>query len=194
MRHPSFENPEFIALLREHDIAMVVADTVGKWPLIDDTTSSLVYVRLHGDEELYVSGSTPEALGRWGRKVAAWARGRTPTTARLIARRLSPALSRDVFVYFDNDVKVHALRRHDPGTSSQAKSPPAHGSRLHKNYRRGAKGMVPDHSTVAAPGVEPVWVRSPFRLAGRFASPQPKSSAVTPCSRFTARVAAKEMR
>ncbi|HYD83364.1 MAG TPA: DUF72 domain-containing protein, partial [Opitutus sp.] len=32
VRHPSFENEEFIALLRKHDIACVVADTAGKWP------------------------------------------------------------------------------------------------------------------------------------------------------------------
>ena len=108
VRHPSFENPDFIALLREHDIAMVVADTAGKWPLIEDTTSSFVYVRLHGDEELYVSGYTNEALERWSRKIAAWASGRTPASARLVARRCAPASSRDVFVYFDNDVKVHA--------------------------------------------------------------------------------------
>ena len=72
---------EFIALLREHDIAMVVADTARKWPLIENSTSDFVYVRLHGDQELYVSGYTPEALGMWGRKMRAWAKGKTPTGA-----------------------------------------------------------------------------------------------------------------
>src|SRR4030095_14791339 len=58
VRHESFITPDFIALLREHDIALVVADTAGKWPFIEDVTSDFVYVRLHGDEELYVSGYT----------------------------------------------------------------------------------------------------------------------------------------
>jgi uncharacterized protein YecE (DUF72 family) len=107
VRHSSFETQEFIALLREHDIAMVVADTAGKWPLIEDPTSDFVYVRLHGDEELYVSGYTPEALGIWGRKVRAWAKGKTPAEARLLDKR-PPAKERAVFVYFDNDAKVHA--------------------------------------------------------------------------------------
>ena len=49
---PSFENRDFITLLREQDIGLVVADTAGKWPLLEDTTSDLVYVRLHGDTEL----------------------------------------------------------------------------------------------------------------------------------------------
>ena len=107
VRHSSFLTREFIALLREHNIAMVVADTAGKWPLIEDATSDFVYIRLHGDEELYVSGYTAEALGVWGRKVRAWAKGRTPGGTRLMAKPF-PAKDRDVFVYFDNDAKVHA--------------------------------------------------------------------------------------
>lgn len=109
VRHPSFENEDFVDLLREHEIAVVVADTAGKWPLIEDTTSDFVYVRLHGDAELYVSGYTASALDFWARKVRAWAEGRTPAGARLVARRPKPRpQGRDVFVYFDNDAKVHA--------------------------------------------------------------------------------------
>ncbi len=69
---------------------MVVADTAGKWPLIEDATSDFVYVRLHGDEELYVSGYTPEALGMWGRKVRAWAKGKTPAGIAIARRTSSP--------------------------------------------------------------------------------------------------------
>ncbi len=91
VRHRSFENADFPALLREHDIALVVADTAGRWPLLRDVTSGLVYVRLHGDAELYTSGYTPEALDRWAADIRAWT-----------------ADGRDVQVHFDNDVKVHA--------------------------------------------------------------------------------------
>jgi uncharacterized protein YecE (DUF72 family) len=109
VRHPSFESRDFITLLRDQDIAMVVADTAGKWPFFEDVTSDFVYVRLHGDTELYVSGYTPSALQSWARKVRAWAVGRTPADAKLVAPRPSPrAQGRDVFVYFDNDAKVHA--------------------------------------------------------------------------------------
>ncbi len=72
IRHPSFETDAFIKLLREHDIAMVVADTAGKWPLLEDVTSDFIYVRLHGDEELYVSGYTERALREWARKIRSW--------------------------------------------------------------------------------------------------------------------------
>nr|WP_297423275.1 DUF72 domain-containing protein [uncultured Actinotalea sp.] len=91
VRHPSFAGPETAALLREHDVGLVVADTAGRWPLLEDVTSDLVYVRLHGAEELYVSGYDDAALERWADKIRAWA-----------------AAGRDVLVYFDNDVKVHA--------------------------------------------------------------------------------------
>ena len=109
VRHPSFENRDFITLLREQNIALVVADTAGKWPFFEDATSDFVYVRLHGDTELYVSGYTPAALQSWARKIRAWAAGRTPADAKLVAPRPSPrSQGRDVFVYFDNDAKVHA--------------------------------------------------------------------------------------
>jgi uncharacterized protein YecE (DUF72 family) len=109
VRHASFCVPEFIALLRRHRVALVVADTAGKWPFMEDITADFVYVRLHGDSELYVSGYTPAALRDWARKVRAWRRGANPAGARLVAPPASrrPA-GRDVFVYFDNDVKVRA--------------------------------------------------------------------------------------
>jgi len=56
IRHESFRVAEFIHLLREHDIALVCADTV-EWPRLMDLTSDFVYVRLHGSEVLYVSAT-----------------------------------------------------------------------------------------------------------------------------------------
>ena len=91
VRHASFATPDLTALLREHDVAVVVADTAGKWPLIEEVTSDFAYVRLHGAEELYASGYTPEALRRWAGTVQGWADA-----------------GADVFVYFDNDAKVRA--------------------------------------------------------------------------------------
>ena len=54
-------------LLREHGIAVVVADTAGKWPLIREVTADFVYVRLHGDKELYTSGYTDDRARPSGR-------------------------------------------------------------------------------------------------------------------------------
>ena len=88
---------------------MVVADTAGKWPLLEDVTSDFIYVRLHGDEELYVSGYTERALREWARKIRSWREGKTPLKTKCLGPRIPPASGgRAVFVYFDNDVKVHA--------------------------------------------------------------------------------------
>jgi uncharacterized protein YecE (DUF72 family) len=109
VRHASFKTPEFIALLRSHDVALVVADTAGKWPAMEDVTSDFVYVRLHGDAKLYVSGYTPGALDSWAGKIRAWIDGESPAGPRRIAGPLKgEPRPRDVYVYFDNDVKTRA--------------------------------------------------------------------------------------
>jgi uncharacterized protein YecE (DUF72 family) len=109
IRHESFRDPSFVALLRRHRVALVVADTAGKWPYVEDVTSDFIYMRLHGEQEIYRSGYTDEALDRWAQRMRAWSEGSEPPDA----RRISPApprprRSRDVYCYFDNDVKVHA--------------------------------------------------------------------------------------
>jgi uncharacterized protein YecE (DUF72 family) len=91
VRHPGFVDPAFPDLLREHEIGLVVADTAGTFPYLEDVTADFVYVRLHGDVELYTSGYTDAALDAWADKVRRW-----------------HATGRDVYVYFDNDVKVKA--------------------------------------------------------------------------------------
>lgn len=111
IRHASFMTPAFVKLLRQHDIAMVVADTAGKWPLMEDVTSDFVYVRLHGEEQIYVSGYTDEALEHWAGRVKAWLKGGEAADAKRVGSRAKMMRGgRDVYVYFDNDVKVMAPR------------------------------------------------------------------------------------
>lgn len=93
VRHESFRDPALGDLLRAHGVALVVSDSPGTWPVFEETTADFVYVRLHGAEELYASGYTADALDAWAAKVRGWRDG-----------------GRDVHVYFDNDVKVHAPR------------------------------------------------------------------------------------
>jgi uncharacterized protein YecE (DUF72 family) len=109
VRHTSFVNETFIAQLRRHGVALVVADTAGKWPFLEDVTASFVYMRLHGDKELYASGYTNAALNRWCRHIDAWRRGSEPKDATRCSNT-SPRkrASRDIYCYFDNDTKVKA--------------------------------------------------------------------------------------
>jgi uncharacterized protein YecE (DUF72 family) len=92
IRHPSFLDPAFTALLREHGAALVVADTAGVHPYAEEVTAPFVYVRLHGSRELYVSGYEDDEIAAWARRIRGWAAGR----------------GLDVYAYFDNDAKVHA--------------------------------------------------------------------------------------
>lgn len=90
-RSSTFAVPELAALLREHDVACVLADTAGRWPKVDEDTSDFRYLRLHGDLELYASGYSAEALDHWAARCRAWRDA-----------------GKDVFVYFDNDAKGYA--------------------------------------------------------------------------------------
>jgi uncharacterized protein YecE (DUF72 family) len=109
IRHESFADERFVAQLRRHGIALVVADTAGKWPYYEDVTADVMYLRLHGDAELYVSGYTDEALERWASRIRAWADGSEPPDAVRISARAAPRCrTRDIYCYFDNDVKVRA--------------------------------------------------------------------------------------
>jgi uncharacterized protein YecE (DUF72 family) len=110
IRHPSFACKAFIDLLRHHNVAVVTADTAGKWPVLEDATADFAYVRLHGDKALYSSGYDATALAAWARRIDAWSRGTDPRGARLAAAPHCYGKPRDVFCYFDNDIKVMAPR------------------------------------------------------------------------------------
>lgn len=109
IRHKSFIDESFVEILRKYRVALVVADAAGKWPYQEDVTSDFMYLRLHGEEELYASGYTEEALDRWAARILAWSEGSEPDDARRISGKPPPKrASRDVYCYFDNDAKVKA--------------------------------------------------------------------------------------
>ncbi|WP_095064471.1 DUF72 domain-containing protein [Pseudomonas sp. Irchel s3f19] len=109
IRNESFLCEAFVKLLRKHRIALVVADSAGKWPYVEDITADFVYLRLHGDVELYSSGYTAHALRRWKQRIVRWSQGGQVEDAQLIVPGAPPQrASRDIYCYFDNDQKVHA--------------------------------------------------------------------------------------
>lgn len=109
VRHDSFADPRFVRLLRRHNVALVVADTDGRHPYAEDVTADFVYIRLHGDTELYASGYSDAALDRWAARIRRWANGGEAADAHKFASLAPPRRSsRDVYCYFDNDAKVHA--------------------------------------------------------------------------------------
>ena len=109
IRHESFLDPAFVELLRRQRIGLVVADTAGKWPFVEDVTADFVYIRLHGDTVLYASGYSDAALDLWAQRIRAWSGGGERAQAQKISSAPpAPRRSRDVYCYFDNDAKVKA--------------------------------------------------------------------------------------
>jgi uncharacterized protein YecE (DUF72 family) len=90
VRHESFSDPSFFDLLRSQHVGLVVTHGDPSWPLLEELTTDLMYVRLHGAPDLYASRYTDEELADWAAKVRTWSR------------------SADVYVYFDNDARGHA--------------------------------------------------------------------------------------
>lgn len=91
IRHRTFLDPAFFRLLARHGDALVIADTAGLYPMVEETTADFVYARLHGDTALYRSRYEDEVLASWADRIVTWAKG-----------------GRDVYVYFDNTACGHA--------------------------------------------------------------------------------------
>jgi len=108
IRNVSFLTEEFVMLLRAHGIALVISDAAKKWPVMEDMTADFVYARLHGENELYSGRYDDVSLDRWARRFRSWRKGTEPREAQLHAPKADRQGGRDIFVYFDNDVKVDA--------------------------------------------------------------------------------------
>lgn len=87
-RHPSFKNPEFIALMRKHRVAVVFAHT-GE-PFFEEPTADFIYARMHGEGKGYGKGYPDSVIVEWAGRVREWSK------------------TLDVFTYFDTEKKVHA--------------------------------------------------------------------------------------
>ena len=108
IRHESFLDPEFISLLRRHNCSLVIAETAKRFPMPQDITADFVYVRLHGDKQLYQSGYSDRALDRWAERLRAWHAGNDIEGDKVMSKA-PPSPPRDVYCYFDNtDVKLRA--------------------------------------------------------------------------------------
>lgn len=108
VRNQSFVDPGFIELLRAYGVALVFARGKKEWPYMEDVTADFIYVRLHGDKEVYVSGYGPKALDRWAERLNIWHAGDQPRDAETVLETGPVRAERDIYVYFDNDVKVRA--------------------------------------------------------------------------------------
>jgi uncharacterized protein YecE (DUF72 family) len=89
-RHPSWYEAPILDLLRDHDAALCLSDHAAA-PAPWEVTASWVYIRGHGPTGRYHGNYPDETLRAWDRDIRKWRRQ-----------------GRDVWCFFDNDVKSAA--------------------------------------------------------------------------------------
>ncbi|ODT07239.1 MAG: hypothetical protein ABS58_08075 [Mesorhizobium sp. SCN 65-20] len=108
VRNASFVVPEFAALARKHNVAIVYADHA-TYPAIADVTGDFVYARLQTGSDDNPDCYTPKALDEWAARAKLWAEGGVPADLpRADASTDAPVKPRDVFVFFITEGKVRA--------------------------------------------------------------------------------------
>jgi len=92
-RHPSWFTEDVFSLLREHDVAVVIADRPEIGALqIDTLTAGFVYVRFHHGTRGRRGNYSQSELGSWATRIRGWSR------------------RQDVWGYFNNDWEGFAPR------------------------------------------------------------------------------------
>ena len=77
VRHDSFRSPDFVALAREHGVAIVTAGD-SEYPQIADVTAPFAYIRIMGTTEGEPNGYADAVLDLWARRMRSWAAGTAP--------------------------------------------------------------------------------------------------------------------
>jgi uncharacterized protein YecE (DUF72 family) len=109
VRHASFRVPEFVALVRGFNIAVVFTDHVTH-PSLADVTADFIYARLQRGEDTITTAYPAKALDAWAGRLKVWAQGKSPDDL----PRLDPAgapkqnAPRDVFAYIIHEGKIRA--------------------------------------------------------------------------------------
>ncbi|HZF35380.1 MAG TPA: DUF72 domain-containing protein [Candidatus Angelobacter sp.] len=107
VRHESFLDPEFVALLREHNVAVAYADS-DDHPAMADVTADFVYARLQGTKEENETGYAAADLDRWAARARLWEAGGVPDDLPQVGKKAAPKTQRPVFVYMISGAKVRA--------------------------------------------------------------------------------------
>jgi uncharacterized protein YecE (DUF72 family) len=105
VRHESFRSTDFIALVRKHGVAVVIAGD-SAYPQIADVTAPFVYARIMGTHKTAESGYSDAALDVWAARAQAWASGAVPDGLDCIEPQSADGKTRDVFIYVISGHKV----------------------------------------------------------------------------------------
>jgi uncharacterized protein YecE (DUF72 family) len=105
VRHLSFRTPDFVALAREHGIAIMIAADAD-YPQIADVTTDFVYARIMGTSEAEDLGYSDKALDLWAERARTWAGGGTPADLKSVTKPAALQSERDVFLYVISGFKM----------------------------------------------------------------------------------------
>lgn len=98
VRHESFRTTDFVALAREHGVAIVCAGD-SEYPQIADVTAPFIYARIMGTGETQKLGYSAKALDAWAERAKAWAGGETPGGLEPLSAPPAKKAKREVFFY-----------------------------------------------------------------------------------------------
>ena len=108
VRHKSFVDAAFVALLRNAGIAVVFSEHE-TYPAIADITADFVYLRLQKGEDSIPTAYPPDALDAWAGRLRTLAAGGAPTDLPCVEATKAPAKTpRDVFAYVIHEGKIRA--------------------------------------------------------------------------------------
>jgi uncharacterized protein YecE (DUF72 family) len=107
VRSKSFLVPEFVNLARQHEVAIVFADS-DDYPAIADVTGSFVYARLQRSAEANETGYAARDLDRFATLAKTWAAGGDPDDVPHFGSQRAAKKKRDVFVFMIAGDKVRA--------------------------------------------------------------------------------------
>jgi len=93
VRNRSWINDSFPDLLSQSGVAFVIADSGNRYPYNEAVTTDLVYLRLHGREQLYASDYNENDLRSYAEKILIWLNE-----------------GKEVWVFFNNDYYGFAVK------------------------------------------------------------------------------------
>jgi uncharacterized protein YecE (DUF72 family) len=93
IRHKSWITDKAFKILEENKIAFTIADSGERYPYYETTTADFVYMRFHGNGQLYASNYDENELIDYARKIGKWLEE-----------------GKQVWVFFNNDIHGYAVQ------------------------------------------------------------------------------------
>jgi uncharacterized protein YecE (DUF72 family) len=93
IRHKSWICDEAFKILEDNRIAFTIADSGERYPYNETTTADFVYMRFHGNGQLYASNYDENELIDYARKIGKWLEE-----------------GKQVWVFFNNDIHGYAVQ------------------------------------------------------------------------------------